>query len=143
MPVTYQGKILFQTDAGTSFNRGMSLSLDDDAASGVDMTEIIHFTAPVGTSYEQVFDFDTVADFATHNTGTTKLLIFNRSSTQTMTLKFVCATKNGYAEVPPGAWFTYDNELYIDSETCTAIEAKFASSEDEIEIWGYTLTAES
>lgn len=143
MPVTYRSSTIFLTNSGVSFNRGMALTFDDDAASAVDLNEVIHFTAPVGTTYEQIFDFDTSADFGTHNTGTTKLLILNRSTSQTMTLKFVCATKNGYAEVPPGAWFTYDNEVLIDSETCTAIEAKFASSSQEVEVWGYSSNAES
>lgn len=145
----------FIATGGSSFSGSKLISVPDEnaiqaltwAGAATNISAGIHFTAPVGSSYEQVLDPAAAGADAFGVAGTVGVFIFfNRSDTQTCTLRFDggAATDNSYVEVPAGKWFILTYPAIVETNDSTGenvgtVSAKFASSSDALEVWGFSV----
>lgn len=145
--VTYSYRDSFTATGGTSFGRrGTRVQQYPIGApqagygSDSEITSAMHFTAPVGTSYEVIYDSNglTGADEFGEPSQGDFAIFFNRSETDTLTLRFDAAVSiNSYVTIPPnGRFIVYAPRVILTAggDLGTSISAKFTSASGVVEV---------
>lgn len=157
MPFTIVTSTSFPDAGGSNFNTRATLTNEDvdgsDAVYG-DVEQSLHFTAPVGTTYETILTVNTsdTDDEFGELQDEAFFWVINRSSTQSLTLRFNGASgTHAYVTIPAGKWFqviapiltVFRTDLSGSEAWNGVLDAKFASSTDRVEVWGFSKTSES
>lgn len=134
----------FTQAAGSAFNEGNSLQSNGTGIDGgAEYTSTLRYTATVGTSYERIYNVSGVGD---DNFGTIGqvdcMMIVNRSTTDTLTLRFPGALgDNAYVTIPASRHFLLYGAVCATSVSASdftigQIDAKFTSANGTIEVVG-------
>lgn len=148
--VTFQLRDQFTATGGTSFSGRTTLTIDTDDFPGTlfasqEVSAIMHYTAPVGSSYEQVVDLrgaigsDNFGDVSQY----VYILFINRSTTQACTIRTDSTGSDAFFQIPAGKWLTlpFPELIFGDSASTQTISAKFASSSDTLEVLAFSINA--
>lgn len=150
--ITYTYRDSF-TSAGTSFNKGRSITVSDtdwaNAFGSTGISSVLQYTAPVGTSYEQIWDNGVQGDDNFGQSGENDfLMVVNRSSSDTLTLRFDDGggSNHAYLDIPPGGRFMwYASQAIITSAggvgLFSTLSAKFGSATDTVELLAFSVNA--
>lgn len=140
----YSYRDSFTQSAGSAFNEGNTLRSDGSGIDGgLEYTSTLRFTATVGTSYERIYTVGAAGDDNFGGVSATDcMMIVNRSTTDTLTLRFPGALgDNAYVTIPAGRHFLLYGAVCATSVSASdfttgQIDAKFTSANGTVEVVG-------
>lgn len=150
--VTYSYRDTFTGTGGTAYGGRASYRYSAPEAVGgfgqVEVSGVLQFTAPVGTSYEQILDVaNNGGDAFGQVSSNDAFMIVNRSTTDTLTLRFDGLSANhAYMVLPAGTHFIlYGSPVMITSasggDLCASVSAKFTSATGTVEVIALSLNS--
>lgn len=136
-------------NGGSTFSGGQTHRYDAPEVAGAnEFASVLHYTAPVGTSYEQIYTALGAGDDNFGGISTTDtVMIINRSTTDTLTLRFNgVGGDNAYVTVPAGRHFILYGTIVLTSVSASdvtvgPVDAKFTSGTGTVEVIAGSLNA--